>query len=80
MDIPPLVHYLRSASERELSVVRRVRTSLQAVLFWSGIALPVLYLPLLVTGPDSATEMTALLLLLGLHAFSLLVSHSYNPG
>ena len=79
MDIPPLVHYLRSASDRELSVVRRVRTSLQAVLFWSGIALPVFYLPLLVTGPDSATEMMALLLLLGLHALSLLVSHSYNP-
>jgi hypothetical protein len=81
MDLPSRFRNLTPVvSSREQSVGQRLRGSLQALLFWSGVVLPVFYLPLILTGPDTTRKTVVLLGLLGLHVLSLVSSHSYNPG
>lgn len=53
---------------------------LQAAAFWSGVGLPFLYLPLLLSGPGSTAEWVAALGLLVFHAAALFVGHSYGEG
>ena len=79
MDLPPLLRTLAPKTSRERATLRRLRSSIQAALFWSGIALPLLYLPLILTGPETTRQSAAVLALLGAHAVSLLSSHSYEP-
>ncbi|ADJ14721.1 hypothetical protein [Halalkalicoccus jeotgali] len=50
----------------------------EAVAFWSAIALPFLYLPLLVSGLGSTAQLTAFLALLAVHAASIVGGHRYN--
>lgn len=81
MDLPPLIRRLTpNASSQERPFGQRLRGSVQALLFWSGVTLPLFYLPLILTGPDTTRQSVALVVLLGLHVISLAISHSYNPG
>ena len=61
---------------------RRIGQTLAAPLellgFWSAIALPALYLPLLLTGLDTTSELVTFLGLLGLHLVALVVGRSYR--
>lgn len=50
----------------------------EAVAFWSAIALPFLYLPLMANGLGSTTRLTAFLALLALHAVAIVGGHRYN--
>lgn len=80
MDLSPLFRNLTPVTwSREESGVQRLRGSLQALFFWSGIVLPLFYLPLILMGPDTTRETVAVLVLLGIHVLSLVSSHSYNP-
>lgn len=80
MDLPPLFRNRTPiAGSREESVMQRFRAALQALFFWSGIVLPLFYLPLILLGPDTTRETVAVLILLGIHVLSLVSSHSYNP-
>lgn len=51
---------------------------LEAVAFWSAIALPFLYLPILVSGLESTAQLTAFLALLALHTVAIVSGHRYN--
>ncbi|MFB6073732.1 MAG: hypothetical protein ABEJ89_01825 [Haloarculaceae archaeon] len=54
-----------------------VLAPLRAVAFWLAIALPFLYVPLLVTGLSDATLIGAFLVLLAANVVALLAGHSY---
>ena len=56
------------------SFVRHV----EAVAFWSAIALPFLYLPLLFTGLETTQELLAFLGLLGLNLVAFVVGHRHK--
>ena len=49
-----------------------VRRSLSALSFWGAIALPAVYLPLLLTGIDTTNGLVTFFLLFGLHVLALL--------
>jgi len=55
---------------------RLLRKPLQAVGFWAGIALPFVYLPLLLAGTPSQRLLA--LGLLGTQALALVVGHTYQ--
>ena len=61
---------------------RRIGQTLIAPLellgFWSAIALPALYLPLLLTGLDRTSELVTFLVLLGAHIIALVLGRSYR--
>ncbi|MFB6069091.1 MAG: hypothetical protein ABEJ90_04110 [Halobacterium sp.] len=51
---------------------------LEVAGFWSAVALPFLYLPLVVAGPSTTAEQTALAVLVGFHVVSLLLGHRHR--
>lgn len=51
---------------------------IEAAAFWSAIALPFLYLPLLFNGLSTSTQLTTFFALLGLHALAIVCGHRYN--
>lgn len=55
-----------------------VRSSVEAVAFWSAVALPFLYVPLLATGIPSQAEQTAFVALLVLNVLALVVGHGHK--
>ena len=55
-----------------------VRRAVSALSFWGAIALPSVYLPLLVFGVDSTEELTTFLLLFGLHLVALFGGRRYR--
>lgn len=55
-----------------------VRQPLARVAFWTAIALPFLYVPLLVAGLTTTTRQVAFLVLLALNALTLVVGHSHG--
>ena len=55
-----------------------VTAPLELLGFWSAIALPALYLPLIVTGLDTTSELITFLGLLGLHLVALVLGRSYR--
>lgn len=55
-----------------------VRRSLSALSFWGAIALPALYLPLLLVGIDTTNGLVTFLLLFGLHVLALLGGRRYH--
>lgn len=72
---------LRSALNQARTAVRPGETVLSPVRvlgFWIAVALPFLYLPLLVTGLDDAATTVAFLALLGANALALYVGRSHN--
>jgi hypothetical protein len=58
--------------------LRTLIRPVEAIGFWSAVALPFLYFPLVLSGPRNATEATAAVALMSLHALSLVVGHAYN--
>ncbi|MCF2241729.1 hypothetical protein KI372_10280, partial [Halobacterium salinarum] len=48
---------------------------LEVAGFWLAVALPFIYLPLIIMGPQSVPVQTALAALIGVHAATLLVGH-----
>ena len=57
-----------------------LRGALAAVSFWSGIALPALYLPLLLAGLESVEGLAAFLGLFGLHVLALVGGRCHRRG
>lgn len=51
---------------------------LEALGFWAAVALPFLYVPLLVTGVADRASQVAALLLIGLHVAALVVGHRHH--
>lgn len=64
--------------EHVASLLARIARSLEAVAFWSAIALPFLYVPLLVNGVGTTAQLTAFLTLLALHALAIVGGYRYN--
>lgn len=51
---------------------------LEVVGFWSAVALPFLYVPLVVTGPGTTAEQTALAALVATHVVALVLGHRHR--
>ncbi len=56
----------------------RVRKQLRAVAFWSAIALPFLYLPILFTGLETQNEIGAFAMLLVLNVLAIVSGHYHK--
>ena len=52
----------------------------RATSFYAALALPLAYVPLLVSGLESVSQTTTFALLLGLHVLALAVGHGHHPG
>lgn len=52
--------------------------SVTAVGFWIGTLLPVAYLPVFLSGIDSAESLSLVVGLLAIHALALIVGHDYS--
>ena len=86
----PLHHAARlgssAANEEAMDGERRLRPAgllsrpVSALAFWLAIALPALYLPLLLTGLSSVPDLALFLGLFGLHLGALVGGRSYRPG
>lgn len=61
-------------SEPDAALVAAVR----GIAFWTAIALPFLYIPLLVSGLHSTATRTAFVALVACNAVALLVGHSHT--
>lgn len=55
-----------------------VDNSLTAAGFWIGTLLPVAYLPVFLSGVDSASSLSLVFALLAVHALALIVGHDYT--
>lgn len=79
---PPLLSAVPQRSHSYRTVVQPVRESLRtgvrAVGFWLAVAIPFLYLPLLVGGFAGSGEVQAFLALLGVNLVGLVVGHGYR--
>lgn len=64
--------------EHVVSMIAQIARSLEAVAFWSAIALPFLYVPLLVNGVGTSAQLTAFLTLLAFHALAIVGGYRYN--
>ena len=65
-------------ADRPFRPVRSLPMPLSAIAFWLAIALPALYLPLLLTGLSTPTDLLTFLGLFGLHAVALVGGRSYR--
>ncbi|WP_276272562.1 hypothetical protein [Haloarcula litorea] len=59
------------------TIDRSLLAPVRGLAFWTAIALPFLYLPLLVSGLETAAVRTAFAALVACNAVALLVGHSY---
>ncbi|MFB6268114.1 MAG: hypothetical protein ABEI31_10675 [Halodesulfurarchaeum sp.] len=50
----------------------------EALGFWAAVALPFVYLPLVITGLETGSEQLAVALLLGAHVVALYLGRHYN--
>ncbi|WP_290817900.1 hypothetical protein [Halovivax sp.] len=55
----------------------RLPSTITAVAFWLAALLPLVYLPVLLVGLDSAARFTLFVGLLGLNAVALVLGHDY---
>lgn len=55
-----------------------IRQLIQAVAFWSAVALPFLYLPLLLHGLETPRELAAFFGLLALNIVAFVLGHGYK--
>jgi len=60
------------------SVGRSLAAPLRGLAFWAAIALPFLYVPLLVSGLESSAVRTAFAVLVAGNVVTLLIGHSYS--
>jgi len=78
MTIEPTAAENRSTrSGTTVRIDRWIRTPLSALAFWSAILLPVLYVPLFVSG---FTGLAPFLALLTLHSIALIGGREYKRG
>lgn len=64
--------------DRPLLPRRSLAAPVSALAFWSAIALPALYLPLLITGLSTVPDLVLFLGLFGLHLVALVGGRSYR--
>jgi len=69
-----LAQFDESLPEFDESLVSAV----QGIAFWTAIALPFLYLPLLITGLNSGATRIAFVVLVVFNAVTLLVGHTHR--
>lgn len=71
-------------AERVRSFLQTARhhvfTPVRAVSFWSAIALPFLYVPLVATGLETEAELSVFLALLAANVVAIALGHSHSPG
>jgi hypothetical protein len=67
-----------SADDSTSLITKWIRPPIVAVSFWSAIALPGVYLPLLAIGVETTTEVTVFVGLFVLHVLTLLGGHNYQ--
>lgn len=77
---PPLDRDRRASLALSFRRTNPLTAAIRATCFWMAIALPFLYVPLLIAGVETRPESLALLVLLALNALSLLVGHSHRGG
>lgn len=65
---------------RKAARVSALRAPLEALGFWAAVALPFLYIPLLMSGLDSQSSQLAALVLVGLHIPALVVGHRHKAS
>lgn len=58
--------------------IGQVDASVEVIAFWSGIALPAVYLPLLTSGLRDLTEFGIIVGLIALHLVALIVGHEHR--
>lgn len=72
-----------SPSDRLRSLARNVRAHVvepvRVVGFWTAIALPFVYVPLLATGLETVAETAVFFALLAANLVALAIGHSYTP-
>lgn len=51
---------------------------LEALGFWAAVALPFVYVPLIVTGVHTTSEVAAVAVLVAVHVLALVVGHRYQ--
>jgi len=56
----------------------RVRKQISAVAFWSAIALPFLYLPVLFTGLDTQSEVAAFVIMLAVNVVAIVAGQYHE--
>lgn len=66
------------SSNHSTASIAALARPIEAAAFWSAIALPFLYLPLLFEGLSTTSQFTAFFVLLGLHALAIVCGHRYN--
>jgi len=52
----------------------------RATSFYAALALPLAYVPMLVSGLESVSQTSTFALLLGLHVLALALGHGHQPG
>lgn len=67
-----------SQGEAVAQIDRWVRCPISALSFWSAITLPILYVPLLVSGLETAEGLVVFLGLFGTHLLTLFGGRKYN--
>lgn len=70
---------IASSVSGALSEYEPVVRPIEAVAFWAAVAMPFVYLPLLITGIETTSEAIALLALIALHVAALVVGRRYRP-
>lgn len=78
---PPSIGDHRGELSGARESTRRWHGIIRALSFWSAIALPALYLPLVMIGIETTQQLVVFLGLFGIHIATLLGGHSYmNDG
>jgi hypothetical protein len=67
-----------SVSDVVTRAIKRFRLMVVAVAFWTAIALPFVYIPLLLTGLDHPSLTETFVLLITAHVGSLVTGHRYQ--
>ena len=65
---------------RSRITLETVLKPIRATSFYAALALPLVYVPLLVSGLESVSQTTTFALLLGLHVLALAAGHGHHPG
>lgn len=81
MSLPPLIRALQpTTGTRAASLRKRLHAAVVTLSFWCAIILPFLYLPLLVIGLGTTTQLGVFGGLLLLNIIALLITQTYQPA
>lgn len=72
------IHRKATTLPPQISFNGRIRIPLSKVAFWVAIGLPVLYLPLFLSGIETLTELFLFIGLLGIHVLALIRGSGYR--